>query len=96
MAARTAIPSLRQQEQTREAIRTTQLVKRLQWYALAEKDDQGALVEIDSGRLKAIEILLRKTLPDLAAMTISGDEENPLSIVTKIELVAPGNDDSTN
>lgn len=76
MAART---NLRQQDQTRAAIQTTQLVKRLQEYAL------GKIDEIETGRLKAIEILLRKTLPDLSAVTLSGDEDNPVNIVGVIE-----------
>lgn len=73
MAVRTSVPNARQQEQTRAAIQTSQLVKRLQNYALAEND-----VEIDAGRLKAIEVLLRKSLPDLSAITLSGDADNPL------------------
>ena len=80
MAARTGVPNLRQQEQTRAAIQTTQLVKRLQWYALEQNDDQGAAVDLDAGRLRAIEVLLRKTLPDLSAVTMGGDEDNPLVI----------------
>jgi hypothetical protein len=73
MAARTSVPNARQQEQTRAAIKTTQLVKRLQWFALGEQDDQGAIVDLDAGRLKAIEILLRKSLPDLQAITLDGE-----------------------
>lgn len=73
MAARTGTPNQRQQEQTRAAIQTTQLVKRLQFYALSEKDDAGNAVELDSGKLKAIEVLLRKTLPDLSSITMDGN-----------------------
>ena len=73
--------NLRQQEQTRSAIQTSQLVNRLQAFALG---DPG--IEIDAGRLKAIEILLRKALPDLQAITISGDEENPLKVETTVTL----------
>jgi hypothetical protein len=87
MAARTGVPSLQQQEKTRAAIKTTQLVKRLQHFALAEKDEQGADVEIDPSRLKAIEVLLRKSLPDLSAVTLTGDPDNPVSVVGKIERV---------
>jgi hypothetical protein len=42
-------------EKTRKLIQTTQLVKRLNQYALNQKDEAGQEVEIDSGRLKAIE-----------------------------------------
>lgn len=64
MAARL---NLRQQEQTRSAIQTSQLINRLQAYAL------GEIAEIEAGRLKAIEILLRKTLPDLSAVTMDAN-----------------------
>lgn len=67
MAARI---NLRQQDQVREAIRTTQLVKRLQFFALREKDEAGNDVDIDAGRLKAIEVLLRKSLPDLSSVEL--------------------------
>jgi hypothetical protein len=51
----------------------------LQDYALGKKT-----VDIDSGRLKAIEILLRKSLPDMSSVAVSGDEENPIGFVIKI------------
>jgi hypothetical protein len=59
-------------EKVRERIRTTMLVKRLQKYALGEKE-QGADVELSQGQLKAIEILLRKRLPDLSAVEHTGE-----------------------
>lgn len=74
----------RQSDQSRSAIQTSQLINRLQRFALAEPD-----VEIDAGRLKAIEILLRKSLPDLGSITLTGDEDNPLQVLTRIEIVAP-------
>lgn len=86
MAARTKVPTKIQQEQTRAAIKTTQLVKRLQSFALGELEavspdgEDPKPVEIDGLRLKAIEILLRKSLPDLSAVQLSGDEENPVTI----------------
>lgn len=56
------------QARTREIIQTTQLVKRLQSYALGNDG-----VDIDSGRMKAIEILLRKSLPDLQSIKHEGE-----------------------
>lgn len=91
MAARL---NLRQQEQTRSAIQTSQLVNRLQSFALGEKEATGDKpVELDAGRLKAIEILLRKALPDLSAISLSGDPDNPLKVVARIErvIVDPAN-----
>ena len=88
-----------QQEQTRLAIKTTQLVKRLQFYALGEIDpahkakdgEEAKPVELDSGKLKAIEILLRKALPDLQAVTVSGDSENPIVSVIERRIVKADN-----
>jgi hypothetical protein len=34
--------------------------------------------------LRAIEILLRKSLPDLSSLTLSGDEDAPLRIKVSI------------
>jgi hypothetical protein len=49
--------------------------------------------EIAHSRMKAIEILLRKSLPDLSAVEISGSEDNPLTMLTKVEfaVVKPTN-----
>ena len=92
MAATKTVPTKLQQEQTRAAIKTTQLVKRLQGFVLGEnevtpnKDGDVKPIEIDALRLKALEILLRKSLPDLSAVTVSGDEDAPL-VVQQIRLV---------
>jgi hypothetical protein len=97
MAATKTVPTLLQQEKTRAAIQTTQLVKRLQFYALGIDDpsetklsDGAKPVEIDAGRLRAIEILLRKSLPDLTAMTVSGDASSPLIHEIRMRIVDPG------
>ena len=46
-------------------------------------------MEIDAGRLKAIEVLLRKSLPDLSSVELTGDPDNPVRLVNVVELVAP-------
>lgn len=38
-------------------------------------------VAVSQTQLKAIEILLRKSLPDLSNVTLSGDKENPVGVV---------------
>ncbi len=38
--------------------------------------------------------LLKKALPDLSSVEISGDPENPLRTITRIELVAPSDEHS--
>lgn len=68
-----------QRENIRQRIKTDQLIKRLQGFALGEKennpngDGERKEIEIDPNRLRAIEILLRKALPDLQAVTLDGN-----------------------
>lgn len=71
MAAR--IVKIRHDEETRAKIKTSQLLNRLQDHVFKE-------VEVSSTQMKAIEVLLRKTLPDLSAVTLSGDPDNPLEV----------------
>lgn len=53
----------------REAIQTTQLVKRLQMYALGEPDPQsGKPVELKGTQVKAIEVLLDRVMPKLQSV----------------------------
>jgi hypothetical protein len=61
---------------TRDRIKTTQLVKRLQEHALTD-------LGLEQSQIKAIEILLRKSLPDLSAVTIAGDPDQPVQMVIK-------------
>lgn len=62
------------QDDVRTKIQASQLINVLQNYALGTSSS-----EIPMGRLKAIEILLRKSLPDLSAtdIEISGKEGAP-------------------
>lgn len=62
------------QEDVRKKIQVSQLLNVLQDHALNGDS------EISLSRMKAIEILLRKSLPDLTAVTISGDPNSPLQI----------------
>ncbi len=68
--------------EVRAKIQASQLINVLQEHALTGES------EISPTRLKAIEIRLRKSIPDLSAVTVTGDEENPVSVVGRIELVA--------
>lgn len=82
------------QADIRLKIKTSQLVNRLQGYALGDGKDPKTKepIELDGNRLRAIEILLRKTLPDLSNVQMTGDPDNPLAI-TMIErrIVDPKN-----
>lgn len=64
MAARTT--KIRHDDETRAKIQTSQLINRLTDHALGE-------VKLESTQVKSIEILLRKTLPDLSAVEMSGE-----------------------
>ena len=64
MAAR--IRRIANDENTRAKIKTTQLVKRLSDHAFGE-------LELSPSQIKAIEILIRKTLPDLSAINVDGN-----------------------
>jgi len=76
MAARTLRP--RHQEEIRQKIQVSQLINVLENHALNE-----ASSDISSSRMKAIEILLRKSLPDLSSIELTGDPENPIETVIK-------------
>jgi hypothetical protein len=65
------------QEDVRKKIQVSQLLNVLQNHAL------GVTEDLSPTRMKAIEILLRKSMPDMASVTVSGDSEQPLQhIVT--------------
>ena len=67
-------------EEVREKIRTSQLVNRLNAYA-------NSKVELAPAQVTAILGLLKKTMPDLQAITISGDPKRPIEIsVTDAKL----------
>lgn len=72
MAAR--INKIRHDDETRAKIQTSQLLNRLNDHVFGQGDNA---VEISQTQMKAIEILLRKSLPDLSAVTVSGDPDNP-------------------
>jgi len=76
-------------ERTRSKIQATQLVKRLENYALSKNDDQGNPVVLDSTRIAAIKILLDKSLPNLQATELSGPDGKPLDTAMKVTFVNP-------
>ena len=80
MATRTLKP--RHQDEIRTKIQTSQLINVLQNHAL------GITEEIPASRMKAIEILLRKSLPDLSSVMLQGDAENPVQLGVAIEFVS--------
>jgi len=64
---------------TKNHIQTTQLVKRLQEHALGE-------LELGQSQIRAIEVLLKKTLPDIKSIELTGDPNNPIDIISDINI----------
>lgn len=68
---------------TREKIQTTQLINRLTQHALND-------LELSTSQVKAIEILLRKTLPDLKQVEITGEDGSAIKTdnLFRIEVIS--------
>ena len=61
--------------EARKKIQTTQLINRLQNHALGK-------VEMTPTQVKAVEVLLRKSVPDLSTVALGGDHDgSPLKQV---------------
>ena len=74
----------RHQDEVRTKIQTSQLVNVLQNHALGTDE-----IESTPTRMKAIEILLRKSLPDLSSTEISGVDGGDIPIGVGISFVKP-------
>ena len=74
MAARKNTPRL--SNEWRERIKSGVILSRLEQAALGE-------IEMTPAALKAAEIFLRKTLPDLARTEVTGDEGGPQELVIR-------------
>jgi len=75
----------RQDERTRSAIKTTQLAKRLEGFALAEADPQtGKPVSMSKEQVAAALGLLRKTLPDLSNVQLTGQDGGAIQVQVTI------------
>ena len=59
--------------EARQKIQTTKLIQRLDKCAMGK-------LELRSDQLESIKTLLRKALPDLAAIQHSGDADNPVAV----------------
>lgn len=63
------------QDEVRARIQVSQLINVLERQALGEGED------LSQPRLKAIELLLRKSLPDLSSIELTGDGGGPIRVV---------------
>lgn len=78
----------KQDERCREAIQTTQLLKRLNAFALGHKDPAGgngnnpdAPCQMSEAQIRAALGLLRKTIPDLAVTQHTGEGGGPVRML---------------
>lgn len=46
-------------------------------------------IEMTNSQVRAAEILLKKAVPDLSAVTVAGDPDNPLKADVRIHII-PG------
>jgi hypothetical protein len=67
-------------EEHRVKIQNSNILNALIEHACGEREMSATQVSAGLG-------LLKKCMPDLAATQISGDEENPVNLVHKIELI---------
>ncbi len=75
-------PGFRHNEDTRNKIKAKALINRLQ-----EHVDSPVPI-LDASQVNAAKALLNKVLPDLKAMEVSGDPENPVKHDHVIEMIA--------
>ena len=66
---------------TREKIQTSQLVNRLNAFALDETES----VRMTSDQVRAALGLLRKTIPDLAVTAHTGPDGGPVLVITGVD-----------
>ena len=76
---------LRHQEDIRAKIQAAKLIDRIQQHV------DGKL-ELSATQLKGAEILLRKSLADLTAVTISGEDGGPVQTTVEVILRAAAKD----
>lgn len=69
-------------ESTRARIQAAKLIDRLDAAAMGE-------VDLTPQQVRAIEILLKKTLPDLSATELSGADGGPLQANINVHFIAP-------
>lgn len=82
---------LRHDEETRSKIQVALLIRRLQAFALGEDEHDGKGGRrpciMDSAQIRAAEILLKKVLPDVTSVELSGPDGGDFVTVHRIELV---------
>ena len=83
MASKGAKGRVEKQEEWKNSIRTTLILKRVQNYILAKEEDKDfAKNKMTSTQMRGAEMLLRKTLPDLKAIEATVDAN--LNVITPV------------
>lgn len=77
----------RQPDEVREKIQASLLINRLQDHVGGKLLPDGTREEVPMSptQVQACKILLNKVIPDLKAVEVSTDPNNPLEIVTKVD-----------
>ena len=70
-------------DEVRQRIQASQLLNRLHDHAFGE-------IDLTPQQVRSIEILLKKALPDLAAIEVSGDAEQPLRMIFERRVIKAG------
>lgn len=70
------------QADVRAKIQTSQLINRL-------TDHAHGKVELTNTQVRAIEILLKKTIPDLSAVEMTGEDGGPVQHAVEFTIVDP-------
>ena len=81
MAARGRPAGFRMDDSHRVKIQNSNILNALIEHAVGAREMSATQVSAGLG-------LLKKIMPDLAAVQMSGDGENPIEMVTRIELIA--------
>ena len=81
MAARKGPLTSSKLDEMRRRIQATLLLKKLEEHVL-----EGA--EMKASQIKAAEVLLRKVIPDLSNVEMTGADGGPVQTVTEIKLTA--------
>jgi hypothetical protein len=76
-------------DEIRAKIRTSQLINRLTDHAFDK-------VELSATQIKSIEILLKKSIPDLSAIQHSGDPDRPVLHRIERTIVDPASANAAN
>ena len=89
MATRGRKPGFTMSDEHRTKIANSQILKYLIEAGEGRRDMNSTQASIALG-------LLKKVMPDLQAVTVSGDPDAPLETISRVELVAPAiaDDDS--